>query len=174
MTATSWTRTANRLKGVLNATIAGAIVTVIGFFDDATVGALVIAVAAWLPALLTFAITAVVYSLVQYWASLWLVRHWSQWIHGERGRRFEARLEKWRDGRVLGRVVRGITDGSVFWYAVASLAFAAVDIVGIWNLSSEEPIPRRKIAVASAVYGTWCAVLWTSAGYGIGRGFRSL
>lgn len=174
MTATTWSRVGGRLKGVLNATIAGAIVTVIGFFDDSTVGPVVIALAAVLPAIATFAITAVVYSLVQYWASVWLVSHWGEWIHGDRGRRFEARLEKWRDGRFLGPVVRGITDGSVFWYAVASLAFAAVDIVGIWNLSSEEPIPRRKIAVASAVYGTWCAVLWTSAGYGIGLGFRSL
>jgi hypothetical protein len=149
-------------------------VTVIGFFDDEFVGPIVAALAALLPAVLTFAITAVVYSFVQYWASVWLVRHWDGWIHTDRGRRAEARLEKWRQGRFLGPVVRGVTNGSVFWYAVASLAFAAVDIVGIWNLSSEEPIPRRKIVAASAVYGTWCAVLWTSAGYGLGVGFRSL
>jgi hypothetical protein len=148
-------------------------VTVIGFFDDSTIGPIVVALAALLPAVLTFAITAVVYSFVQFWASMWLVRHWSGWIRTDNGRRAEARLEKWRQGRFLGRVFRGVTNGSVFWYAVASLAFAAVDIVGIWNLSSEEPIPRRKVAVASAVYGTWCAVLWTGAGYGIGVGFGS-
>ena len=174
MTAATWARVGNRLKSVLDATIAGAIVTVIGFFDDSTVGPVVIALAAVLPAIATFAITAVVYSLVQYWASLWLVSHWDGWVRTPRGRSAEARLEKWREGRILGRVVRGVTSGSVFWYAVASIAFAAVDIVGIWNLSSTEPISRRKIAVASAVYGTWCAVLWTSAGYGIGLGFRSM
>jgi hypothetical protein len=161
------------LKTVVNATIAGAIVTVIGFFDDTFIGPVVVALAAWLPALLTFAITAVVYSLVQYWASIWLIRHWAEWVRTERGRRAEARLEKWREGRFLGPVVRGLTNGSVLWFAVASLAFAAVDIVGIWNLSSKEEISLRKIAVASTVYGTWCAVLWTSAGYGIGVGFGS-
>jgi hypothetical protein len=173
MASTTWMRTATRLKIAVNATIAGAIVTVIGFFDDTFIGPVVVALAAWLPALLTFAITAVVYSLVQYWASVWLVRHWNAWIQTDRGRRAEVRLEKWRGGRFLGPVVRGVTNGSIFWYGVASLAFAAVDIVGIWNLSSKEPISRRKIAVASGVYGTWCAVLWTSAGYGIGVGFGS-
>ena len=161
------------LKTVLNATIAGAIVTVIGFFDDTFIGPVVVALAALLPAVLTFAITAVVYSLVQFWASEWLVRHWAEWVRTARGQRAEARLEKWRDGRFLGPVVRGVTNGSIFWYGVASLAFAAVDIVGIWNLSSKAQISRRKIAIASAVYGTWCAVLWTSAGYGIGVGFGS-
>lgn len=173
MAATIRTRAANRLRTAVNVTIAGAIVTVIGFFDDTFIGPVVVALAALLPAILTFAITAVVYSLVQYWASVWLVRHWNAWIQTDSGRRAEARLEKWREGRFLGPVVRGVTNGSVFWYGVASLAFAAVDIVGIWNLSSKEPISRRKIAVASAVYGTWCAVLWTSAGYGIGVGFGS-
>jgi len=165
-------RAGDRLKSVLNGTIAGAIVTVIGFFDDSTIGPIVVALAAVLPALLTFAITAVVYSFVQYWASVWLVRHWAQWIQGERGQRAEARLEKWRQGRVLGRVVKGVTSGSVWWYAVASLAFAAVDVVAIWNLSADKPISQRRVLVASVVYGTWCAVLWTSAGYGVGLGFR--
>jgi hypothetical protein len=170
---TGWRRVGHRLKNVLDGTIAGAIVTVIGFFDDSTVGPIVVALAAVLPALLTFAITAVVYSLVQYWASMWLSRHWAGWISSKRGRRAEARLEKWRQGRILGRVVRGLTSGSVWWYAVASLAFAAVDVVAIWNLSSDKPLPQRRILVAAVVYGTWCAVLWTSAGYGVGFGIRS-
>ncbi len=174
MATTTWVRAGKRLKGVVEATTAGAIVTVIGFFDDAAVGPIVAALAAVLPALLTFAITAVVYSCVQYWASVWLNRHWVQWIHGDFGRRAESRLEKWRQGRIMGRAAKGVTSGSVWWYAVACLAFAAVDVVAIWNLSTDEPIPERRVLVASIVYGTWCAVLWTSAGYGIGLGVRSI
>src|SRR5262249_52613522 len=119
MAATTWTRVGTRLKGVFNATLAGAIVTVIGFFDDTFIGPVVVALAALLPAVLTFAITAVVYSLVQYWASVWLVGHWGMWVQTDSGKRAEARLEKWRQGRVLGRIVKGVTSGSVFWYAVA-------------------------------------------------------
>ena len=40
-----------RLKGALDATIAGAIVTVLGFFDDVTIGPIVIGLSAVLPAL---------------------------------------------------------------------------------------------------------------------------
>ena len=57
-----------RLKGALDATLARAIVTVLGFFDDVTIGPIVIGLSAVLPALATFVGTAVVYSLVQYGA----------------------------------------------------------------------------------------------------------
>ncbi len=156
-----------RLAALLNGTVAAAIVTVIGYFDDVTIGPVVIALAAKLPASLTFAITAVVYSLVQYWASIWLIRNWNGWIHGENGRRFESRLQKWRQGRFTRRLVEGVTGGSIFWYVVASLLLATVDIVAIWSLSAEEPIPTRRLVFSAIVYGTWCAALWTAAGYGI-------
>lgn len=173
MTAPTRQQVGERLKSVLNSTIAAAIVTVIGYFDDLTVGPIVIALAAKLSALLTFAVTAVVYGFVQYWASIWLIDHWDEWIQGERGKRFEARLEKWRQGRLTQRLVEGVTGGSIFWYVVASLAFATVNIVGIWKLSTDEPMPQRRIVLSAVVYATWCAALWTAAGYGIHVGISS-
>lgn len=156
-----------RVKDAVNGTIAAGIVTVIGYFDDVTVGPIVIALAAKVSAPLTFVITAVVYALVQYWASIWLIRHWDEWLAGDSGRRFEARLQKWRQGRVTSRLVEGVTKGSTFWFVVASLAFATVNIVAIWKLSTAEPMPRSRIVLSAAVYATWCAALWTAAGYGI-------
>jgi hypothetical protein len=102
-----------RLKNVLDATVAGAIVTVLGFFDDVTIGPIVIGLAAFLPALITFAVTAVVYSLVQYGASIWLIHHWSDWIQSENGRKFEARLGKWRERKITRRAVEWVTSGAV-------------------------------------------------------------
>ena len=102
-----------RLKGALDATIAGAIVTVLGFFDDVTIGPIVIGLSAVLPALVTFVGTAVGYSFVQYGASEWLIRHWNGWIQGENGQRFEARLRKWRHGRLTRRAVEGVEKGSI-------------------------------------------------------------
>jgi hypothetical protein len=162
-----------RVKDVANGTIAAGIVTVIGYFDDVTVGPIVVALATKLPLALTFAVTAVVYGLVQYWASIWLIRHWDEWIQGESGRRFAARLEKWRQGRVTSRLVSWVTGSSVLWYVVASLAFATVNIVGIWKLSTTEPMPRWRIVLSAVVYATWCAALWTAAGYGIHVGLSS-
>jgi hypothetical protein len=173
MTATTRRRVSDRLKGVVNGTIAAAIVTVIGYFDDFTVGPIVVALAAELPAVLTFAITAVVYGLVQYWASEWLIRNWDAWVRGDSGRAFEARLQKWRQGRFTRRLVDGITSGSILWYVVSGLAFATVNIVAIWKLSTEEPLPQSRIVLSAAVYATWCAALWTAAGYGIHVGISS-
>jgi hypothetical protein len=173
MTATTRKQWGSRAKGALEGTIAGAIVTALGFFDDVTVGPIVIALAAYLPALATFAVTAVVYSLVQYWASLWLIHHWDEWIEGENGRRFEDRLQKWRQGRFTRRAVDGVTSASTGAFVIASIAFATVDVVAIWKLSTETPMPRRRVALSAVVYGTWCAALWTATGYGIGIGIRS-
>jgi hypothetical protein len=163
-----------RLKGVFDATVAGAIVTVLGFFDDVTIGPIVIGISAVLPALATFLGTAVVYSLVQYGASEWLIHHWDEWIQDEHGRRFVARLQKWRERRITRRAVEGVTRGSLIGYVLASVVLAAVDVVAIWNLSSTEPLPQRNVALSAGVYGTWCAALWTATGYGISVGISSL
>jgi hypothetical protein len=171
---TNGQRIVQRLREVLEGAIATAIVTGLGFFDDSTVGAIVISLAALLPAILTFAITAVVYPFVQYGASLWLVNRWNEWIGGKNGRRIETRLEKWRRGRITRHAVGWVTNASIWWFVFASIIFATVDVVAIYQLSSEKPLPRHRIAVSAAVYGIWCAALWTAAGYGIGTGIRSI
>jgi hypothetical protein len=150
----------------------GAFVTMIGFFDDFTVGPIVIALAAVLPALLTFAITAGFYSLVQYAACRWLLRRWDAWISGN-GRRLEGRLEKWRKGRILKYPVNWITHGSIFWFGLASVIFASVVVVAVAQLASDEPVPHRRVILSSAIYGIWFAALYTSIGYGVGEGTRS-
>jgi hypothetical protein len=174
MTAPTQRQVRDRVTGFINGALAAAITAALGYFDDLTVGPIVIALAAKLPAVPTFAITAVVYGFVQYWASIWLIRHWDEWIQGENGQRFEARLQKWRQGRVTQRLVAAVTGGSIFWYVIASLAFATVNIVGIWKLSTEEPMPRWRIVLSAVVYATWCAALWTAAGYGIRVGIDSV
>lgn len=150
----------------------GAFVAMIGFTDDFTVGPIVIALAAVLPALLTFAITAGVYSLVQYGACRWLLRRWDEWIHGS-GHRLERQLEKWRKGRILKYPVRWITHGSIFWFGLASVIFASVVVIAVAQLSSDEPVPHRRVILSSAIYGVWFAGLYTAVGYGVGEGVRS-
>jgi hypothetical protein len=64
--------------------VVGVFVATIGFADDWAVGPIVIALAAVLPALVTFAVTAAVYGLVQYAACRWLLRRRDEWLeaHG--------------------------------------------------------------------------------------------
>jgi hypothetical protein len=170
---TRWQRTAHRLRQLFEGTVATAIVTALGFFDDWVFGPIVASLAALLPPILTFAITTVAYGFLQYGASLWLVSRWNEWIEGENGRRLQARLQKWRQGRITRHAVGWVTSGSIWWFGLASIIFATVDVVAIFQLSSDESLPRRRIAISAAVYGTWCAALWTAAGYGLGKGIRS-
>jgi hypothetical protein len=132
----------------------------------------VIALAAFLPALVTFAVTAAVYGLVQYAACRWLLRRRDEWLEGH-GHRLERRLEKWRNGRVLKYPVRWITHGGILWYALASVIFSSVVVIAVAQLASAEPLPRRRVILSSAIYGTWFAALYTAVGYGIGEGVRS-
>jgi hypothetical protein len=150
----------------------GAFVTVIGFFDDPAIGPIVIALAAALPALLTFAITACVYSLVQYLSCRWLLRRWDEWIQGN-GHRLKGRLEKWRSGRFLRYPVGWITNGSILWFGLASVIFASVVVVAVAQLASDKPVPHHRVVLASVIYAVWFAALYTSIGYGIGEGVRS-
>jgi hypothetical protein len=155
-------------------TVAGvAFVGSIGFADDWTVGPIVIGLGAVLPAVPTFAISAVAYGLVQYGASRWMLRGWNDWLQRGHGRRIEQHLEKWRRGRIMRYPVRWITHGSPFWYGLASVIFAPVVVVAVAQLASEEPVPDRRVVLSSVIYGIWFAGLYTAIGYGIGTGVRS-
>lgn len=155
-------------------TLAGtAFVGVMAFADDWTVGPIVIALGAELPAVPTFAITAGVYGIVQYATCQWMLRRWNDWLEHDHGQRIEQRLEKWRSSRFLHHPVRWITHGSPFWYALASVIFAPVVVVAVAQLASERPIPQRRVVVSSAIYALWFAALYTAIGLGIATGIHS-
>lgn len=149
-----------------------AFIGAIGFADDWTVGPIVVALGALLPALPTFVIAAGAYGLVQYGTCEWMQRRWGDWI-GKRGRRIEAQLERWRRGRILRHPARWITRDSIFLFVLASVIFAPVIVVAIARISSDRPISRRRMLLSCAIYGVWFAALYTAIGYGIGIEVRS-
>lgn len=164
--------TGRAIRALLTTAIA-TFVGAIAFVDDLVIGPIVIALAAWLPALVTFAVAAGAYSFVTLWACEWMLRRWESWIAGN-GSRLERRFEKWRRGRLLKYPVRWIERGSTFWFALASVILGTVIVVAVARLSTGEPVPRRRVVVSAVVYGVWFAALYTAIGFGIGGGVRDL
>lgn len=148
-------------------------VAAIAFVDDLVIGPIVIALAAWLPALLTFAVAAGAYSFLTLWACEWMLRRWEQWIAGH-GSRLERRFEKWRQGRLLKYPVRWIERGSTVGFALASVILGTVIVTAVVRLSTGQSVPRRRLIISSIVYGVWFAALYTAIGFGIGDGVVDL
>jgi hypothetical protein len=110
---------------------------------------------------LAFIVALAVYFLVELGGSTWIDANWDRWMAGA-GRRFAARLERWRNGRIMGRVVKGITGGSTFWYAVAGAITSPIAVTTIGRVIGGEPIGKDRIfwaAVTNAVSQAAAVVL---------------
>jgi hypothetical protein len=64
--------------------------------------------------LLCFIVASEFYTVVEIACCTWVDGNWDRWMTGG-GRRFEPKLEKRRQGRVMRHVVAAITRVSVFW-----------------------------------------------------------
>jgi hypothetical protein len=84
--------------------------TLIGVYAliDLPVGIAIMLLAWWGRALLVWAVAAALLFIINIAACGWIQREWDRWMSGSRAARFEARLQKWREGR-LRRVVNGVT-----------------------------------------------------------------
>ena len=85
----------------------GAAITAFAFLDAYTVGLLIAALAAWLPALIVFAVAAVVLTLINGARCRWVERQWDAWIAGN-AKRMEATLAKRRKSRLMRHPVAWI------------------------------------------------------------------
>jgi hypothetical protein len=67
----------------------GAAITAFAFLDADTVGLFIAVLAAWLPALIVFAVAAVVLTFINGACCRWVERQWDAWIAGN-AKRMEA------------------------------------------------------------------------------------
>jgi hypothetical protein len=118
---------------------------------------------------LAFIVALAIYFLVEIAGSTWIDTHWDRWMAGAGGK-FAARLEKWRNGRIMGRVVKGITGGSTFWYAAAGAITSPIAVTTVGRVIGGEPIGKDRIfwtAVTNAVLQA-AAVLLIGLAVGLG------
>jgi hypothetical protein len=130
--------------------------TLIGVYAliDLPVGIAIMLLAWWGRALLVWAVAA----------CGWIQREWDRWMSGSRAARFEARLQKWREGR-LRRVVNGVTGGSVGWFILSSIITNAIITVSLARLVSGKPVPGRKVLVTVVAFAILFSGLWAFVGW---------
>jgi hypothetical protein len=140
--------------------------TLIGVYAliDLPVGIAIMLLAWWGRALLVWAVAAALLFIINIAACGWIQREWDRWMSGSRAARFEARLQKWREGR-LRRVVNGVTGGSVGWFILSSVITNAIITVSLARLVSGKPVPGRKVLVTVVAFAILFSGLWAFVGW---------
>lgn len=86
------------------------------------------------------------------------------WATGP-GKRVEARLEKFRSGRIMRHPVEWVTRGTV-WFALAAALVNAISVTVAARVVGGKPIGARRITIGAVAYGTFFAGVYTLIGWG--------
>src|SRR5262245_14634994 len=86
-----------------------------------------------------FVITAVALTVINVASCRWLQHHWAAWI-ADNGARVEAKLEAMRQSRVMRHPVSWITQGSDWWFALATAIVNPIIVVAVARTIGGQPI----------------------------------
>lgn len=130
-----------RLAGI------GSLVLAWTFFDGLILGLpiMIVAGVTELP-LIVFAIGAAAWTVLNIGAGHWIEGKWDTWIVGTR---FEARLERFRNGKRAQRVVGWITRGSPILYALAGITTSASQTIALHRLVTGHSAERSRFLGAA-------------------------
>ncbi|HEY7703909.1 MAG TPA: hypothetical protein VID03_03675 [Acidimicrobiia bacterium] len=105
---------------------------------------------------------------------MWIDLHWAEWSAREHDR-LERRIEQWRHGGVMSRVVGWISGASASRYTIAAVLTSPTMVVAIGRMMTGEPVGRHKVDRACVAYGLILGGLMTFIGWaltmlpGVGR-----
>jgi len=151
----------------------GALVAGYALFDVIPIAIVVVGLTAWVEhPLVLFLFTAVALLVINVASCRWLQRHWDAWIAGN-GARIEAKLEKMRQSRVMKHPVAWITQGSDWWFALATAIVNPILVVAAARTVGGQPISERRILIACVAYAVPMAAVFTFTGYALGEALRS-
>lgn len=120
--------------------LVGVFVGVWTVLDGLIIGVPIIIVATtWGRLLITFAIGAFVWSVVNLWVTGWINRRWDSWLSGSK---VEAHLNKIRDGKKVRRAVEWITRGSPLWFAIAAITLSAGQVIILFRIATGKATNR--------------------------------
>ena len=146
-----------RLAGV------GSLILAWTFFDGLILGLPILFVEVFLGLpLIVFAIGAAIWALLNIGAGTWIEREWDAWIVGTR---FEAKLERMRNGKKATRAIGWITRGSPIFYALAGVATSASQTIAFHRLVAGHPAERSRFLAAALGPAIFWTALFTAVGY---------
>ena len=133
-------------------------------FDVIPIAVIVIVLTAWFERpFILFVVTAVGLVVLNVACCEWLQRHWESWVAGS-GKRVEAKLQKMRESRVMRHPVAWITQGSDWWYAVATAIVNPIIVVAAARTIGGQPINKRRVMIASIAYAVPMAAVFVLTG----------
>lgn len=151
-------------------TAAGTAIGIYWLVDAYVIGIPTVVLAAWLNALIVFAVVAVVVTSINIWAGGWINREWDNWAGGK----VEAKLQKVRS-KGVGKKVSGWVDrGSDAWFMLAAALTCAITTVGLARITAGKPLRRHRILLAALGYGIFFAGLFSLIGWLGGDAIRAL
>jgi hypothetical protein len=151
-------------------TAAGTAIGVYWLVDAYIIGVPTVVLAAWLNALIVFAVVAVVVISINVWACGWINREWENWAGGK----VEAKLQKVRSKGVGKKVSGWIARGSDGWFMLAAALTCAITTVGLARIAVGTPLGRHRIFLAALGYGLFFAGLFSLIGWLGGDAIRAL
>ena len=108
-----------------------------------------------------------VFAFVEMACCAWVVGHWDEW-EARVGAKMREEVDGWHDGRIMGRVVEGVSRGSAVWYSVAAALAGAVDAVTAARLLGAGPVAKRRVIWSCVVRGAFLAILLVLIGLLVG------
>jgi hypothetical protein len=151
-------------------TAAGTAIAAYWLLDGYVIGIPTVILAAWLNALIVFAVAAVIMITINLWACGWIDREWDTWAGGK----VEAKLKKVRSKGFGKKVAGWVTRGSDGWFMLAAAVTNAITTVALARLAGGRPLGRHRIVLAALAYGLFAAGLWSLVGWLAGDAIRAL
>ena len=108
-------------------------------------------------------------ALVEMACCTWVVRHWDEW-EARAGASISEEVDGWREGRIMRRVVEGVSSGSAIWYSVAAALAGSVDAVTAARLLSGRLVAKRRVIWSCVVRGAFLAALFVLTALLVGPG----
>jgi hypothetical protein len=141
----------------------GTVIAFYALFDTITLGVATTALAIVFNPLTVFVVAAVVITLINYACCTWIDREWGDWAAGP-GKKVEARLQKFRSGRIMSHPVEWVTRGTA-WFALAATLVNAISVTAAARVFGGKPIGARRITIGAVAYGIFFAGVYTLIGW---------
>jgi len=147
--------------------LVGSAITAYAVLDAYTLGVVAFLLAAYTNALVVFFLVLAIQLVLNLAAGSWIDRNWEAWSAAGIGKRFEAKIQKAREGRTGTRIVGLIERGSDLAFAIAAAIANAVVVDGLARVLTGKPLGRQRIVATALGYSVFFAAIFSLLGWAL-------
>jgi hypothetical protein len=94
------------------------------------------------------------FSLVEFTCCVWIDENWAQW-EAKVSDKIRAKVERWREGRMLRHIVGWISGGSALMYIIAAVLTSPITTVTVARLIGGKTVGKSRILTACVAYSVF-------------------